>query len=57
METSSQFNLDLPSYERSNCSPKINRDFVGLLISAPKEIDFNEEKEFLFVGDFVCLTQ
>jgi hypothetical protein len=52
METSTPLNLDLPSYERIYCSPEINRDFVGLLISAPKEIDFNEEKRIPICGGF-----
>jgi hypothetical protein len=52
METSIQFNLDLPSYERSNYSPKFNQNFIGLLISAPKEIDFNEKKRIPICGGF-----
>lgn len=52
MESFAQFNSDLPSYERSNCSPRVSRDFVGLLIVAPKEIDFSVKKRVPICGVF-----
>ena len=52
MENSTQFDLVLPSYERTEFSPKFDRDFAGLLIDAPKEVSFDANKTVPIFGGF-----
>lgn len=52
MDTTNIFDIELPEYGRTDCSPKLKRDFIGFKISAPELISLNKNKKVPICGAY-----
>ena len=52
MEQNNFFEVELPSYKKSTCSPTFSRDFRGVKISMPTKVDATQMKEIPLCGAF-----
>jgi hypothetical protein len=42
----------IPSYDRSGCSPKIADDFIGIKITAPKQVELGAKSQIPLCGSY-----
>lgn len=52
MNATGKFDIPMPHYGRSDCSPKLARDFTGFRISAPELIVLSEKREIAICGAY-----
>ena len=52
MDTTKTFDIAMPSYNRSKCSPELERDFSGLKISAPATVSLSDKGKIPICGAY-----